>query len=846
MARSVGDAATVAMAERALGLTFLDSDTRAALVHLRQAVEAGSVAGRRDLEGEARMSMAAALEMAGEGGHALRQADLAVGELTGVRRARAVTQRATILLRRGRWEEALHDYRQALPVLRRERDTLNVAGLLNNRAGIHSQRGDLAAAEADLLQAEALFTSLGLFARAATIRQNLGFLFSRRGDIPTALAWFARADDYLQNEGVVDPIGLRDRTDAFLAAGLLKEARTAAEEAVRLMTERHMNSYLAEARLLLSEAALLEGDVETARSQAEQAARALASQRRYVWLAVSRHALARAAWHEGERTPRLLAMTRNAASRLERAGFAVAALDCRLLAARLALDLGRKSTARRQLDLARRARRVGPADLRSRAWHAEALARLEEGNRRGAKAALLSGLRVLDRYRAALGASELRAHASGHGAELAELGLRLAHEDGDGRAVLAWVERWRAGSLDLRPVRPPGDRVLASDLAELRRVVHELGEAALAARPTDRLLARQRALEESVRRRTRQARGTGLTEPRPVPSVAELGPRLGRRALVEMYALDGRLHSVVVAGGRARLRPLGSCAEVEKEVEGLRFALRRLSLGRGSPVSLQAASAAASHAAKRLDQLLLEPLGLESVEPEGIVIVPTGALHALPWSRLPSLAGRPVTVVPSAALWHRAAAPRSGKGRVVLAAGPDLPGATAEIAGLSRRYPEATRLTGRRATVDALSHALDGAAVAHVAAHGTFRSDNPLFSSLRLADGPLTVYDLERLQRAPGLLVLSACDSGLTSVHAGDELMGLASALFSLGARTLVASLLPVPDHACRRLMLAFHGHLARGASPSAALARAQSALSQLGDPGDLAVAASFSCFGAG
>ena len=47
--------------------------------------------------------------------------------------------------------------------------------------------------------------------------------------------------------------------------------------------------------------------------------------------------------------------------------------------------------------------------------------------------------------------------------------------------------------------------------------------------------------------------------------------------------------------------------------------------------------------------------------------------------------------------------------------------------------------------------ALDGAPLAHIAAHGTFRADSPLFSSLRMDDGPLTVHDFERLGRAPVL-----------------------------------------------------------------------------------------------
>ena len=99
-------------------------------------------------------------------------------------------------------------------------------------------------------------------------------------------------------------------------------------------------------------------------------------------------------------------------------------------------------------------------------------------------------------------------------------------------------------------------------------------------------------------------------------------------------------------------------------------------------------------------------------------------------------------------------------GRRVLAAGPRLPAATDEIETLARRDPDALTLTGDDATVARLAQALDGAGSAHLAAHGHFRDDNPLFCSLELADGQLTVYDLERLQRTPRRLVLSSCESG--------------------------------------------------------------------------------------
>ena len=91
------------------------------------------------------------------------------------------------------------------------------------------------------------------------------------------------------------------------------------------------------------------------------------------------------------------------------------------------------------------------------------------------------------------------------------------------------------------------------------------------------------------------------------------------------------------------------------------------------------------------------------------------------------------------------------------------------------------------------------------------------------------------------MLVLSSCDLALSDRHPGDELLGLSAALLGMGTRTIVASVVPVPDAAARRLMLAFHRELATGASPAAALARAQVAL--CGAAGALA---GFVCLGTG
>ena len=98
---------------------------------------------------------------------------------------------------------------------------------------------------------------------------------------------------------------------------------------------------------------------------------------------------------------------------------------------------------------------------------------------------------------------------------------------------------------------------------------------------------------------------------------------------------------------------------------------------------------------------------------------------------------------------------------MLLLAAPGLGSGGSEVPLLVERHVGATVLRGEDATVEAAMAGLDGASLAHVAAHGHFRPDSPLFSSLEMADGSLSVYELERLKRAPYRLVLSACESGV-------------------------------------------------------------------------------------
>ena len=119
-----------------------------------------------------------------------------------------------------------------------------------------------------------------------------------------------------------------------------------------------------------------------------------------------------------------------------------------------------------------------------------------------------------------------------------------------------------------------------------------------------------------------------------------------------------------------------------------------------------------------------------------VVVVPPGRLRAVPWTLMPSLRDRVVTVAPSASTWLRARRMKPpDQRRVALVVGPGLATKGAEVTSLGSSYPEAVMLGHGSATAEKVLSALDGAWLAHIAAHGTFRADSPLFSSICTTTG---------------------------------------------------------------------------------------------------------------
>jgi CHAT domain-containing protein len=214
--------------------------------------------------------------------------------------------------------------------------------------------------------------------------------------------------------------------------------------------------------------------------------------------------------------------------------------------------------------------------------------------------------------------------------------------------------------------------------------------------------------------------------------------------------------------------------------------------------------------------------------PDGrVIVIPHGPLHSLPFASLPLGNGDRVldrhvlSHLPSAScrryLRETPTSPGRASGGTDLRAlavevtDESIPEARVEIDAVRRTFRRGCTLRGAKASAREFRRAAPGADVIHVATHGMFRGDDPAFSSLRLADGWMSLHEVYGLKLDAKLVCISACQSGRNWVGAGDELVGLSRGFLYAGAGSLLVSLWPVDDQATAKLMIRFYHGLRRG-----------------------------------
>jgi CHAT domain-containing protein len=209
-----------------------------------------------------------------------------------------------------------------------------------------------------------------------------------------------------------------------------------------------------------------------------------------------------------------------------------------------------------------------------------------------------------------------------------------------------------------------------------------------------------------------------------------------------------------------------------------------------------------------------------------LIIAPHSFLHYLPFHALPGPRGLlisrfSISYTPSAGVYYLCRARERARGKGTLVMGvpdPAAPQIRSEVKAVAAAMPEAEVYLGAEASEEVLRQRAPQARFVHIATHGSFRQDNPMFSSIKLGNGQLSLFDLYRLDLPAELVTLSGCGTGLNVVVGGDELMGLNRGLLYAGARGVLLTLWDVHDQSTADFMKSFYAELAAGKDKARAL----------------------------
>jgi tetratricopeptide (TPR) repeat protein len=800
------------------------------------AARAGDISGARSLlidarrvsEGDDDMTALVAAtsayldaeEFGAQRGVASCRALLDSDHLSATTRGTIWSQLGLLHMRAGETQQALDAYDHAIPLLHEEPETFGRAHM--NRANVHLYLGDPHAAIADLTVAMQELDRVGNVEERGKAEHNVGYAHLLLGDLLEALEWMDRAIESVAPVPLVlQSVFAQDRAEVLLAAGRLSDAIKALETAVDAYGSQGLRRFQAEAEFVLARM-LLHEDAPRARAIARQAARRFANHDSAVWAARA-EALAL--------TAEIWAGTRRPATARERADGLVSELrrhGHHRDAEQLAMHVVRLCIRRGELDDASaRLRRIRVHDdtpIAARLLAREVKAELARARGRPTAAwdHVRQGLQDLHTWQASFGSLDLQSTMVGHGNTLARLGLELALADGRPEVVFEWSERARALASKVTTLRPPPDPELAADLTALRLLD-----------PDDKDKARE--LRERIRSRSWYAAEGSVGEP---ATLEELQARLrtDHAALVAHIVLGDEITALVVTGGDVRVVALDGATNVRGQLDriaaDLDFAAANPggSFGQTVRASLEAELATVADA---LVTPLLDPIGDRRV-----VLTPSALLAGTPWTLLPGLKGRPVTVPTSATRWlELVATERSALRRVGLVAGPRVGRAAQEIERAAVVWADTDVLHGDDANSAKVGEVAGRVDVLHLAGHGTHARDHPLFSAVELADGPWFGHDIDLLPRTPSVVVLSACELGQASVLHGEESVGMTAAWLHAGARTVISSVALVADGVACDALAHWHRLVAAGAPPAEALADVVAASEGV---------VPFLCFGAG
>lgn len=765
--------------------------------------------------------------------------------------ARADINLGIIYQRSDNLNQAMECFDRARPHF--DDDPLTRGHLDNSRGEALVALNEFEAAEQAFIEARDAFDASDAALTAAIAESNLADLAVRRGRLAEAMSYFERARRRLEASQSITHLARlhAEQADAHLLLGLPQDALTGYETALVQLLDCGLTLEAARARAGMGAALFRTGrlvEAETALAAAAVGYDELGhtTARARIDLVRSEIALSR---HQYD-TARVIAMKSLAVLHHRPAD----AAQVRLVLARVAMLTGENEIAETEINAGLiAARKLDLAPLLADLYHAQGCLQLDAESCREAVVSLTTAANHVERVHGSLQARRFRMAFLGDRALIYEDLVRAYLGEGGPDSIqhaLQTAERCKGRELldeirDAFAEPSPDDKTDSDDnRIQLHRKILEARsdldalyshiadeqyrENSIAA---DRLgwketLHKQEARLEALEARLDIVTGRTTTRKEDVEVTSLPEDMLEESVIIEYFIARGELMAFIID---SRCTPhwqsLGEIGDIGAMMKRLRFQIDRgLHADNTNPQRQDRLHRDYRREAKNLHDRLLKPFAKQLEGVRRVTLIPHGPLHAIPMHVLHDgerylIESCAVHYAPSLGmlrqLWVSTKTVDQERGEMLAVGVSDkrAPNIQKEARAVASRFTSSRLLLGNQASLATVTEAMCSSRRLHFACHGSFTGDNPLGSGLRLADGWLTARRIYGLRLCADLVVLSACETGCLSVKSGDELMGLARAVLSAGARSLLLTLWKVDDSTAAELMTRFYEYLGDAAS---------------------------------
>ena len=851
------EAIALGMRARANAL-YASGDNQAAIEHHEKAIRLYTSLGIWKEAGRTLSSSIQPLILLGEYDRALQAFEKAREIFVRVndpwRLARLEINAGNIFHRQDRFDEALEYYERAYRGLTPYQDTEGIAVVLGNMAVCLISLNDFPRALATYEKARRVSEENNMPLLVAQADYNIAYLYYLRGEYSAAIERLYGARRACEMTGDAYHFALchLDLSDVYLELNLSEEAREMAHEGFQRFEELGMR-YEA-AKTLANEATAYgqQGKTVQALELFAKAREMFAKEKNPVWPFLVDLYQALLLFHEG-RHFEARRLCRVACGFFDDSLLYGKALLSHLLLARIALQLGEYEEAQHETDECLSRLSAARAPILAHQIH---LLAGQLAHRRGDFAAAYSACREarrsLESLRSNIHSEELKISFARNRLQVYEALLDLYLDEIAGETpaeeALEYIEAAKSRSMSelifqsgqVLPMGESGQSELVRRIRELRedlnwyyhRIELEQLQTENASRKRiERLHEHAQSREDELLRTLREMpaheRENATLEASGDFSAAVLQRNIPEDcALVEYFTAGERVIAAVVTKKGIEIQPVSVVSRVVHHLHLLRFQLAKFSMGSEYIQRFM-------EPLRKTTEGHLEGLYSELIAPiqpllsgRHLVIVPHGPLHFLPFHALHH-AGEylcdsyEISYAPSATIFALCQEKTASTKSASLVLGvPDqrAPEILQEVESVATILPDSKLLLDAEASSAALRERGGEAGVLHIATHGVYRQDNPMFSGIRLGDGYLNLYDLYQMRLPARLVTLSGCATGMNVVAAGDELLGLQRGLFCAGATTLLLSLWDVHDKSTAELMSHFYKQYVRSKNAAVAL----------------------------